>query len=422
MASGVEPLELRKEKIQAKREEKLEKARARQEAAAEQEQIGQPAITSKAQRVARNYEDMARWDERKNQKLMQRQHQRYQEKLQECTFQPHICNSSRKIAEGRLRREGNIFHEEGGAYLRLHDDAHRRQEERATASYAELEAGQRATASTPRRRAGEHNVSTVSSKASASKGGTTPTRAAAKTSSGRANGAAVRGPAPANGGQPLSFEAFMKSLPNAGQRSAWSSPAEALLPDGEYSLFDPSVAPEPSSARSPRDIRGRSPREGLPFERLAREGGGVRRVPSTSGMPAAMISDTEDELLLAEGPRHFVPTPSVQPSPTLTARSQSPLSRYIVSDGLEEALPQWASLHANSGSAANSARSTPRQVVRPAPPSAWPLGGSPTSVSGMSSASGGGKRTASRNELMYTNAFDDVFRIGYGGALPGTLV
>jgi hypothetical protein len=37
-----------------------------------------------------------------------------------------------------------------------------------------------------------------------------------------------------------------------------------------------------------------------------------------------------------------------------------------------------------------------------------------------------GKRshTANRNdrkEVMYTNTFDDVFRIGFGGALPGTL-
>jgi len=444
MASGVESLEVRREKITQKRAEKLEKARARQEEVADSENIGMPTITAKASRQQRGIEALHRWDDQKQQKIMQRQHQRFQEKLQECTFQPNVSASGKKISE-KYGKHGDIFNDEHYVHQRLHDDAVRKQTQRAAAdSPAELDSRSSAS-TTPRRRASplEHSASTPSSSSAPRPAAqhNTPTRPGA---SKHASAGAV-GPATAAGGsKPLSFEAFMRTLaaekPSAGQRAParWASAsesAEAPLPERELA-GDSTFFIEQGNGQHAQALR----------DRLPRHGQGMQRVQSGMGVPDTVMSDAEDEIFMAFSAPRPASYPLGYPAPLTRsgrqARSQSPMNQYRANDCPEEcALPEWVksavptpSVPCGGGALPSSGRSTPRQSrsspwTNSAPLSPHSAGGSPDSAAGFSgrdfhTAGNASKRNAShsdQNVLMYTNVYDDVFRIGYGGALPGTL-
>jgi len=212
MASGVEGLQARMFKIAQQKEAKLEKARAKQDQATEDANVGQPTITGKASRISRGIEALHRWDEKKNQKIMQRQHQKAQERLQECTFQPNVSKSSgsKKLAIRSDVLEHELFNDEHYVHNRLHEDAHRRQVEKAAKGNRHNHETQGGPASSTFRRRPEHNVSTASSS-------TAPRPASQRASSARSLAARQPGsgttePAASGGAKPLSFEAFMRSL------------------------------------------------------------------------------------------------------------------------------------------------------------------------------------------------------------------
>lgn len=413
LAGGVESLEVRREKITQKREEKLEKARARQEEIEENEITGQPCITSKGSRVQRGYEARMGWDEHKQYKIMQKQHQRHQEQLQECTFQPNVGPQSRRIAQRRENERDNVFISDRFAevHSRLHDDALRRKDERDANSVPDVvESKSGSATSTAFRRS---NVSAPSLSSSSR-----PREASSRSGAGKHSSASAEGFGAAAGSQPLSFEAFMRSLASEnasnGQRvPGWSASGEVheneLIADSAFVVDMPN---------------GQSRHEVFPRDQYARPFGGPSAFSTPRGTPrgsprtrAVMMSEAEDEIFMADAPPRPSPYPSAPP--------QSP-------DTLaENALPEWVKSavpapppvpHGTVGSTVsttvNSARSTPRQGPhsRGVSTSAWSLSARPPVGS-----PGPGTGENDPNVMTYTNTFDDVFRIGYGGALPGTL-
>lgn len=411
LAGGVESLEVRREKITQKRAEKLEKARAKQEEAEENELTGQPCITSKAHRTQRGYEALMGWDEHKQHKIMQKQHRRQEEQLQECTFQPNVGPQSKRIIQRRDNEGDHLFMGRGGlveVHSRLYDDSQRRRDEQtanAGTDILESRAGS-ATSATFRK----NNVSATSLSSSSRPRDTSSRPGAGKHGSASAEGVGV-----AAGSQPLSFDAFMRSLAaeNAsnGQRApGWPASGEVL--ENELNADSAFVVNLPN---------GHSKHEALSLDQYARPAGDRGALSSPRGTPrgtprkrTAMMSEDEDEIFMADAP----PRPSPYPS----AQLQSP-------DAIAEiALPEWVKFavpaplpisHGAVGSAvsttANSARSTPRQASRGAN-STWSLSARPHVGSPAPGAS-----VNDQNVMTYTNKFDDVFRIGYGGSLPGTL-
>lgn len=431
LSSGVEPLEMRMSKITQQRDAKLEKARARKEEVVEKELAeSRPIITAKGSKIRRNYEALQRWDEQRNQKIMQRQHQRYEERLQECTFQPNVSPGSKRIVSTR-RVGGNIFNDKHHVHNRLHQDANRRQVEKAENIIYNAggpEGQSMAALASARRRPGHSDpiVNGVPSQA-------TPTAAprsasmpinSKRAAAPRSAGASGWGAPSANGGdgRPLSFEAFMRTLacenPNTYSSQAGADAAENELDADSIFLGD---------------RRSRSEVKALRTGGFGRSG--------TAGT-AAMMSDAEDEIFMAEAPPRPSPYPSPHPD-MHQARSQSPRSQHQTSDYFDEdVLPEWVKFAMPSQAAVAfgiAAPSTPRsQNATPrylkeayrSSPTAWSIAARSNASSPVTSSfpSGVGKQNANgnpnqndQNTMTYSNAFDDVFRIGFGGALPGTM-
>jgi hypothetical protein len=413
MASGVESLEMRMGKIKTIRADKLERAIAKKEEQEERETTGQPTITAKGARHRRGIEALQRWDERRNQKNMMRQHQRFQENLQECTFQPNV-NGRRSFPVLLRRDDGSIFDGEPCVvHNRLHEDAHRRRMERTANDSAEAETKGGATPAMFKKRPGsEHNVSVASYSSTPRP---VPKRSAA------ARQEQAQAPEGDAGKQPLAFADFMRSLAAEHPNVGWSSGAagvEEQSSEGELAA---------NSMFFVDQGRGRGS-TGHQFETISRQSG------RGSGF-GSMMSDAEDEIFMADAP----PQPSrYPPSAQGGSTSQSPRGRNVISDGLEEcALPEWVKFAmpvqpigsalstpsvGKAPTAGNSAKSSPRQATRSAQSgrhSARSSGGSPASANGFTSGLNGQQNN--QNVMNYTSAFDDVFRIGYGGQLPGTI-
>jgi len=225
------------------------------------------------------------------------------------------------------------------------------------------------------------------------------------------------------GGKTLSFESFMRSL--AAERSIDQQTPTSTSVGGEASPRETELSAESSfllEHASRRKLQGRG--EGTAFDQLRYGGGtGSPRYGGGTGSPRygggtgsnSIVSDAEDELLLAEAPRPS-PHPSSASSPRRHVRSLSPASRHQV-------IPDWVKSSVPSAPSVDS--SADIRGAKRSPSSGRPLSERSSSPSlAYHGAIGKRSHTATPNdkkEVMYTNTFDDVFRIGFGGALPGTL-
>lgn len=362
LASGIEPLDIRTELLKQKREEKLEKVRMRLEAKELEEVSGKPVISALAQRQDRCLDTLTQWDERRNQKIAQMQHQRYMQMQRECTFQPQLCKGTQQLTDMRLEY---LFPNDGASvYSRLQEDASRRQHEQRLATAA-AEAAEASVASRPGAAKGggvrdalgglkSHNTSTSSRTSAAVGGGGTPRQ--------KSGGAGAKLPgsdrppaAAAAGSSPMSFQQFMQQL-----RTEGATGGGAAAPGNR----SPAV---PSGGGS---ARGSAPQLWSP--RSQATGGAVRfdQFARTAGLAGG-----------AQG----------------SSRAEAPRSARAGRVGTPEDDELFYATEA------------PRTAPRPSPAAI-----APSSARARSSSPG-------LQVVTYSSQFDDVLRAGYGGALPGTM-
>jgi len=390
LASGIEPLELRKDKILQKKEDKIAVAQKKMEDKRISEQTGKPTISAQAHNMRRNLQTLTRWEEQKNLKLAQRQHLKMKAERKECTFKPELCRGTKMLTDVRSE---NIFASEqlGGVHDRLVHDAHRRKN-KAVAEAEKL-------VPQPHQR---DKVADLGRKTNPWPASENSIMSTSSTRSKTSNGSGQRG-SPMSNGSRTPVKSGSGGTPRSTPRRA-AEPPQAPMAAKQMSFdeFMRTLAAERPSVQksmhydggvSAAEARSRAA-EVMPFDEFSKRAGLGR---------TAKVSDAEDELLLAEAPRE---APRATPPPR--GRSLSPSPTYAQEDA---SLPEWVR------------RARPDPAAPPGAPAA--VAGRPAvhrshSARGAVSASQPPKQQ-NENVVMYTGRFDDVFRTGYGGALPGTL-
>jgi hypothetical protein len=409
LARGNESLEERMCKITEARESKLANARSKgfEKEYFESLSMGRPSITEKGSRMQRGYEALLKWDESKKKKRVQRETQRDQESLEECTFQPKssgstseerqkLFDSRQKASDTLLRQEAKSFssrlEQDSKVHNRLYENTNsRRWRKIDTDGQSGTEANIRASTAPGLAKAGAGNPNEPSS---ASTTPTTPRLRSSKPDgvkrAAKTEATATRIPTDgANSKQPVPFDAFMRSLASEPQwhrrQLADWSPTSTQFEDmrSVSELGGESSFMSRGTGRAAPDSPAPSPRSNN---------------SQRYGIFAAMMSDTEDEIFMAA----LSPRPS--PYPQQFAKGSQERSQSPVAAGR---------------SSVN--EDTPPNSVILAPPRMFAAHSAVPTWTHTQNKGGVSPPQKEENVMTFTNNFEDVFRLGYGGALPGTL-